>query len=311
MTLKQLYFGRGKLLLSSEYFVLDGALALALPTHLGQQMSVEIEKHETASMLQWQAVDSKGEVWFEALFSAKKYHVIESTDKATAIALQTILRAVDTEKDFIPEHHITKVKTVLDFPITWGLGSSSTLIYMIAKWTGMNPFHLLKETFGGSGYDIVCAGEEKPILYQLLANKTPNWQTIDFNPPFKNDLYFIYLGKKQDSRKGIKHYREQVKHPEKYQQICTELTHAICEAKDLTTFEKALSEHEKLISTTLKMKTSQNLYFEDYKAGVIKSLGAWGGDFVLATSNQSIEATKKYFNNKGMDIVLPYRKLIV
>ena len=37
---ESLYTAHGKLLLTGEYAVMDGALALALPTQLGQRMSV-------------------------------------------------------------------------------------------------------------------------------------------------------------------------------------------------------------------------------------------------------------------------------
>lgn len=37
-------FSHGKLLLSSEYVILDGALALAIPTQMGQSFSFEEEK---------------------------------------------------------------------------------------------------------------------------------------------------------------------------------------------------------------------------------------------------------------------------
>jgi len=37
----QSFYGNGKLLLSAEYFVLDGAVALALPTKLGQSLHVQ------------------------------------------------------------------------------------------------------------------------------------------------------------------------------------------------------------------------------------------------------------------------------
>ena len=35
----------------------------------------------------------------------------------------------------------------------------------------MNPYILLFDTFGGSGYDIACAEAEGPVLYQLLEDE--------------------------------------------------------------------------------------------------------------------------------------------
>ena len=36
-----------------------------------------------------------------------------------------------------------------------------------------------------------------------------------------------------------------------------------------------------------------------------------GGDFVLATSSESEEHTRRYFHDKGFTVVLPYRELIL
>ena len=46
----------GKLLLTAEYFVMDGATALALPTRFGQQLSAK--DADKAGILQWQSFDS-------------------------------------------------------------------------------------------------------------------------------------------------------------------------------------------------------------------------------------------------------------
>ncbi len=308
MTDQQIYFGRGKLLLTGEYFVLDGAKALALPAKLGQQLHVEASHFEDKSLLIWNALNEKGDSWFSAHLSTNNFHVVESTDKSTAIALQTILRAASELRPFIAQDQITKVTTELDFPRAWGLGSSSTLIYTIAKWANIDPFALLKETFKGSGYDLACAGEEQAIFYQLQ-DKQPTWETANFNPSFKDQLYFVYLGKKQNSRSGIAHYQEVVKKPEKYISKIDTLTKNIAAANDLKTFAQLLEEHEQLISKALKLPTAKSLHFSDYW-GSIKSLGAWGGDFILATSDRSKADTKTYFQAKGMEVMLSYEKLI-
>ncbi|MEQ3661167.1 MAG: GHMP kinase, partial [Flavobacterium sp.] len=39
--MKQTYYSNGKLLLTGEYVVLDGAKALAVPTKFGQSLSIE------------------------------------------------------------------------------------------------------------------------------------------------------------------------------------------------------------------------------------------------------------------------------
>jgi len=42
----------------------------------------------------------------------------------------------------------------------------------------------------------------------------------------------------------------------------------------------------------------------------VKSLGAWGGDFVLVTSNRPEEETRNYFNEKGLEVFLRYDEII-
>ncbi len=62
MAEKLTYYSAGKLLITSEYAVIDRACALALPTKLGQHMTiVDAEKYR----LHWVAKDMDGKIWFE------------------------------------------------------------------------------------------------------------------------------------------------------------------------------------------------------------------------------------------------------
>ena len=70
-----------------------------------------------------------------------------------------------------------------------------------------------------------------------------------------------------------------------------------------------IKEHETILSTALKLKTVKELRFSDFW-GQVKSLGAWGGDFVLVTSHKSLEETKKYFHDKGYHVFLNYDEII-
>jgi len=47
--------------------------------------------------------------------------------------------------------------------------------------------------------------------------------------------------------------------------------------------------------------------FPDY-FGTLKSLGAWGGDFILATGTKE---TPRYFKNKGFETILTYSEMIL
>ena len=73
---KQYIHANGKLLLSSEYFVLDGALALALPTLKGQTFT--FDNNSNSNVILWKSFDEKKELWFEGIFSLKNFKAIET-----------------------------------------------------------------------------------------------------------------------------------------------------------------------------------------------------------------------------------------
>ena len=55
------FYSNGKLLLTGEYAVLDGALSFALPTKYGQTLTIsEVD----SPYLYWTSLDEKGEKWF-------------------------------------------------------------------------------------------------------------------------------------------------------------------------------------------------------------------------------------------------------
>ena len=56
------YYSHGKLLLTAEYAVLDGAKCLAVPTKLGQSLRVSPLKK---SLIDWKSFDHQGNLWFE------------------------------------------------------------------------------------------------------------------------------------------------------------------------------------------------------------------------------------------------------
>ena len=61
------------------------------------------------------------------------------------------------------------------------------------------------------------------------------------------------------------------------------------------------------MSNILEVATIREALFPDFD-GVIKSLGAWGGDFVLSISK---EDPTDYFKKKGFGTVIPYGKMIL
>jgi len=187
-------------LLTGEYLILHGAKSVALPTKLGQSLTV---KPSRGSDLIWVAKGADGEKWFEAQISLFDFSAIKTTDEKIAEHLGKVLKnAVRLNSEFLDKWNGYKVETKLDFHHQWGLGSSSTLIYNVASWAEVNPYYLHFKMSNGSGYDIACASAEGPIEYSL-SNDEINISTIDFSPKFKDNLFFIYLNKKQSSQEEV------------------------------------------------------------------------------------------------------------
>jgi mevalonate kinase len=170
---------------------------------------------------------------------------------------------------------------------------------------------LLENTFGGSGYDIACAFANAPILYQRPASVLDEnrFEKVNFNPAFADQLFFVYLGKKQDSRAGIQRYKAIAQERQHLVAAINILTERVLQADTLPLFESILLEHEYLIAQTLDLPRAQEILFPNFP-GVIKSLGAWGGDFVLATSPWNAMDTKQWFAQQGFNTCLEYREMI-
>ena len=301
----------GKLLLTGEYAVLDGAEALAVPTVFGQQLAVfqKKDKAHPENQLTWQSFEPDGTCWFSVSYEFTDFNFEHTSDIPTAIRLAEIFREIRREKpDFLKKSVPIAVETRADFPRAWGLGTSSTLISLLSEWSGVDPFFLLEKTFGGSGYDIACARSEEPILFKNLGKK-PVIEPIYFFPKFHNCLYFIYLGKKQDSRAGIHRYRELAGKNTDLVKKISHLTRSFLAADSLSALDGIIREHENLIAKTVDLPRAQTVFFEKFW-GETKSLGAWGGDFVLATSDRGDEATARFFNGLGFPVIFRFEELV-
>ncbi|MEX0813030.1 MAG: GYDIA family GHMP kinase [Chitinophagales bacterium] len=303
---KRRFYAHGKLLLSGEYVVLDGARALALPTIQGQILEV-LDSDLPQPTLTWISHHPNKKVWLKIIFSLPDLEIIGEEDHR-ALRLQDILKSArKLNPGFLKEEKGYVVHTFLEFPLEWGLGSSSTLIASFAQWAGVDPYQLLELSFGGSGYDLAAAVADGPIFFQKRSGENLV-EAAPFDPPFKEQLFFVYLNQKKDSREGIRLYKKRKMGKEAIDRI-SEISKAFTEAETLKAFENLIDEHEQIISDHLNLQFAKALYFSDYW-GSIKSLGAWGGDFVLATSNKSELETINYFTEKGFKSIIPYKDII-
>jgi mevalonate kinase len=304
----QFFYGHGKLLLSGEYFILDGAEGLALPTTVGQSMKVKYRQSYQPT-LNWKSIDHSGKVWFENDFEFWHFNPIRAQGNITEKFIKDALMAVRLQNPhFLRDDVDVFVETKIEFPLEWGLGSSSSFMYNVAQWAYVSPFELLKKTIGGSGYDIACAQAMGPICYKKFEGK-PQWETVPFDPSFKDQIFFVYLGNKQSSANEIGKYADTV--IEGKNQIITDisqLTREMIHANDLVTFNKIIRSHEDIIATSLKYEKVKDLYFKDFW-GEVKSLGAWGGDFAMITSDRSPQETREYFENKNYTTIIPFSEI--
>lgn len=201
-----------------------------------------------------------------------------------------------------------KIVTKLDFMPLWGLGTSSTLIYNLSTYFRIDPYSLLKETFTGSGYDIANANSQLPILF-LLLNKEPRYVQIHFNPPFRDKIYFVYSGVKKSSKDAINIFKNKKIAPGLITEISSISTlMTVCtKAKE---FQELMDKHESIIGKTIGETPIKQKHFSDFK-GSIKSLGAWGGDFMMVVSEEPEEYVQKYFKDKKLHTIFNYSDIVL
>lgn len=303
--MKQSYYAHGKLLLTGEYVVLDGALAIALPTAKGQKM--DISEDVEGNFLHWKSYNHLGEIWLEGIWDVHQQQWQTISDNHKAQYIQALFQYADAELGIDLSGYA--VTTRLEFPNDWGLGSSSTLISLLAQWWRTDPYYLLQKTFGGSGYDIACATSDTPVLYQR-AIPFPKTEPLQFAPVFKDWLAFLYLGQKQDSREGIRYYKSLQDDKSEWIEEINDISRKILKCEDFDEFEYLLSVHEVIISRMLQIEKVKDRLFPDYW-GAVKSLGAWGGDFVLITHHGDFEDAGIYFEELGYDTLIPYNEMIL
>lgn len=325
-----IYHSNGKFLLTGEYLVLKGALALATPLKFGQSMTI---KTVSEPFLHWDAYKPDGP-WFSVTLNQKNIEIIDCNDRQKAEKLVQILKAV---RELNPDafNDGLHFETHLDFDQNWGLGSSSTLISNLARWANIDPYELLKMTFGGSGYDIACATAEQSIYYQLVdagaalrqaqgpklnsdvkpevvepvETPTPLVKSVDFNPPFAEHLFFVYQGQKQSSSKEIKAFLAKA-NPDDLQkdiEAISEISRAVPKCQNLDEFGLLMQCHERIIARCIGQEPVQKRFpgFE----GTLKSLGAWGGDFILAATEWDEKQVRDFFKGKGLETVFGYKEI--
>lgn len=294
----QTIYAHGKLLLTAEYAVLDGALALAIPTVFGQKFTVK-KTLSNSNSIKWKSFDNQGNLWLDTNYP-------KENPKGEEVLLHSIFDYIKCNVSDFSKYDY-EIEAHLEFPRNWGLGSSSTLIYFLGTFFKLNPYDLNERFFKGSGYDIACAGEDSPIKFMKKEGKFYLSETsIDWS--FKKNLFFVFLGKKKNSREAINYYNKE-KSNEAFIQKMNALTNAFLLSSNLREFQALMEEHENILAERLQTVPVKESLFQDLD-GAVKSLGAWGGDFVLIATKWSENELKNYLKAKEMDVVIPFDEMI-
>ena len=264
----------GKLLLSGEYWVLHGAEALAMATIKGQTLHYEYADCE----LHWVAKDSEDRVWMDCVASQDPH-------------LSRILNAVQKLNGSLP--HRGRVSTQLEFNRNWGWGSSSSLIDLIAQWTGLDPMELHFETSEGSGFDVACARAGGAIAYQKTGPRSAVWNNVASAHWPHEHFGLVYLGGKQDSQREVAKKRREPLASEL--DAISALSRHLASSSNAEAWMQGIDELEDRTASWLGMERVQKR-FPGVRA-TIKSLGAWGGDFALAVAKDPEDLA--YFSLNG------------
>ena len=298
-----LFKSNGKILLCSEYLVLEGAKAIALPSKLTQDL--QVSKCEN-KIIEWQSFDVNNDLWFEEKFyfsgSDLKYDGKKNKTSEKILLLFKHLLKTKKVDDILGNKFLTK----LNFKRDWGLGTSSTFVNNLAKWAKTDPYKLLFSAFNGSGYDIACCDVKNPIFFQKKQNSI-SIENISFNPPFIENLYLVYLEKKQNTQTSIINYLNIKSDRKQLIEKVNFIAEEIVNCKDLNQFENLIVEHENIIACATSQEPIHQSVFSTYCQGKIKSLGAWGGDFILVTSKNN---DLSFFKNKGYNTILKLSELV-
>jgi mevalonate kinase len=306
---KQRFYAHGKLLISGEYLVLSGAEALAVPVKKGQWLEVEVINGEEKPFLKWHAWMLDKE-WFTAIINLPDMEIVQSSDAAVAGRLVNIFGNIaEINSELFAKGESYSFTTISTFDHSWGMGSSSALIANLARWAKIDPFELFHRVHKGSGYDVATALADGPILFSTVNHKA-RIIPVRFNPPFHPHIGFVYRGQKQDTEQSLNEF-ERLQEPTRQQvEMISNFTGELLYVRHLKQFMQVISDHESFMSDLLGRKTVKEELFSDFN-GEIKSLGAWGGDMVMAASEMPADYIRSYFQTKGIQTVFGFHELVL
>ena len=293
----------GKLLLTGEYLVLAGAKALALPLKFGQHLRAV---STPGKVLHWSSLQPAG-VWFECQIDLLTLESIQASDNVVAAKLSELLQAARRlNRLFLMEPHGYRVTTAANYPVMWGLGSSSTLLSMVAEWAAVPAFDLLRLVSRGSGYDIACAGRDGLLFYQLKDAK-PEVTDVVPGMAIRRHALFAWLGNKQESSSEVNNFLAGNNYTHEDVLRVSELSSLIAAAETAAELCSLVTRHEQIIGRILS-RDPLSKRFPEFP-GAVKSLGAWGGDFGMFVSALDFREVKILLAQTGITDVFTFDEI--
>jgi mevalonate kinase len=283
------FYSCGKVMLTGEYAVLHGAKALSLPATVGQTLNVELH-HLPEVVVQSHTLH--GATWLQARYS------LEGTlldGPPAAVRLQALLQKALalSGATTLPPSQLT---FQLQFEQHWGLGSSATLVHLVAQWLGVDAMALFERTEKGSGYDLATALEGQPIVYQITP-EGPRWKPTAAHWPFMDQLWLVPTGGKQRSDVEVTRFLERPVPQTAQLDRISAIAEELVEVSNPTDFKALMHEHEQIIAAMVG-QTPLAERFPHPNLG-LKWLGAWGGDLVLAVG--AFAAVSQWAANCGFE----------
>jgi len=297
------FSANGKLLLTGEYLVLVGAEALAFPVRFGQTLNVEPNEQE---VIRWTSKE-KGNSWFACDLDPCSLKIISTSDRQITIRLvNLLLSAKKINPKFLSDNQGLNIALEANYQLKWGLGSSSTLIALVAGWAQVDKFKLFRLISQGSGYDVACTDRKSMLFYQWNNGEI----FINDARPGKallNHTCFAYLGNKQETSEEVSVFLASENFTRMDINRISKLSLQICKADDPSVLCSLVEEHEEILSRILK-KERISKRFPGFP-GSVKSLGAWGGDFAMFISAMRNQDIKTWLKQSGLIDVFTFEEL--
>jgi len=177
----------------------------------------------------------------------------------------------------------------------------------MARWAEVNPLDLHFMVSEGSGYDVACAISEGPITYKLK-DHSPQYSHISFNPPFRDQIWFAWLGNKQATASHLAEVAGRLSPNFEAVHQFSQLTLEMMNASTLEEFRGVMDRHEEALSPLLGMDPISERFKK--LPGSVKSLGAWGGDFIMIATKTDKPDLLKNLNKYGIRTLYNYNDLV-